>query len=382
MRNEPFSAMPSLGFSHLMFGSSPDDGDFPDLDAGVLTIRRKLSVEHAALIFRAADSPSNISGITISTDQSTQWNGPRQEARYLDTFRVRDPFVNLPVGRPVVIQEFQDEGTWNSNDFYQQFLKPMGVFHVMGVDLAAKPGMICSLRICRSQLAGRFMEDELAYLSSLLPDIARFIKLRVRLNEMEMQSRMLDTVTERLDIGVVLVDDSMRILQYVGNDAEKRLEKRGFLVSGGRLRAKSSARNRELQSLVQNAANATAGTSLACRFERIDDDAALGVVVKQMAHRVVQGEFHQRPSIMVMFRDLNADSGVSEERVKWMFDLTGAEARLARLLTEGMSLDEAAAHLNVSRNTLRSHLRVLFLKTHTSRQSELMRKLMSSLALL
>jgi DNA-binding CsgD family transcriptional regulator len=101
-----------------------------------------------------------------------------------------------------------------------------------------------------------------------------------------------------------------------------------------------------------------------------------------MTHRVLQGDFHQRPSIMVMFRDLNADCGVSEERVRWMFDLTGAEARLARLLTEGLSLDEAALHLNVSRNTLRSHLRALFVKTNTSRQSELMRTLMSSLALL
>ena len=51
--------------------------------------------------------------------------------------------------------------------------------------------------------------------------------------------------------------------------------------------------------------------------------------------------------------------------------LTSAEARLASLLASGTSLEDAAAELHISRETARSQLKVVFAKTGTHRQSEL-----------
>lgn len=56
--------------------------------------------------------------------------------------------------------------------------------------------------------------------------------------------------------------------------------------------------------------------------------------------------------------------------------LTPAEARLASALLQGTSLDEAAAQLGVTRNTIRTQLRGLFIKTDTHRQSDLLRVLL------
>jgi DNA-binding CsgD family transcriptional regulator len=53
------------------------------------------------------------------------------------------------------------------------------------------------------------------------------------------------------------------------------------------------------------------------------------------------------------------------------FRLTPSEARIALLLTEGKSLEEAARQLGVSRETVRSHLKSVFRKTGTHRQGEL-----------
>ena len=61
------------------------------------------------------------------------------------------------------------------------------------------------------------------------------------------------------------------------------------------------------------------------------------------------------------------------------FDLTRAESRLAALLVSGLSLDEAATQLRVSRETVRAHLKSAFSKTGTHRQSELI-SLISQLA--
>lgn len=57
------------------------------------------------------------------------------------------------------------------------------------------------------------------------------------------------------------------------------------------------------------------------------------------------------------------------------FGLTAAEARLARKLRDGRSLQEAADELKVSINTLRNQLRAIFDKMGLKRQSDLVRAL-------
>lgn len=56
-----------------------------------------------------------------------------------------------------------------------------------------------------------------------------------------------------------------------------------------------------------------------------------------------------------------------------LFDLTPAEARVARQLIEGRSVAEIAETASLSDSTIRNQLRAVFLKTGVSRQSELVR---------
>jgi DNA-binding CsgD family transcriptional regulator len=57
---------------------------------------------------------------------------------------------------------------------------------------------------------------------------------------------------------------------------------------------------------------------------------------------------------------------------------THAEAKLADLLVQGKSLTEASDELGVTRNTVRSQLAQLFIKTDTHRQGELLRVLLQT----
>jgi DNA-binding CsgD family transcriptional regulator len=58
-----------------------------------------------------------------------------------------------------------------------------------------------------------------------------------------------------------------------------------------------------------------------------------------------------------------------------MFGLSPAEARLAVALHDGLSLTEIADRLTLSRETLRTQLRMVFDKTGTRRQGALIRLL-------
>ena len=53
------------------------------------------------------------------------------------------------------------------------------------------------------------------------------------------------------------------------------------------------------------------------------------------------------------------------------FDLTPAEARLAQIIAQGGTLDEAAQMLDIKMSTARTQLASIFAKTKTRRQGRL-----------
>jgi DNA-binding CsgD family transcriptional regulator len=56
-----------------------------------------------------------------------------------------------------------------------------------------------------------------------------------------------------------------------------------------------------------------------------------------------------------------------------LFDLTARELQVVRLLADGHSLESLAERMGISSHTARTHLRTIFAKTSTSRQSELLK---------
>jgi DNA-binding CsgD family transcriptional regulator len=81
---------------------------------------------------------------------------------------------------------------------------------------------------------------------------------------------------------------------------------------------------------------------------------------------------------MVFIRDPEQKSVASRDVIQQLFELTPAEASLALLLADGMTLDEAADQLDIRKNTARAHLRSIFAKTGVTRQTSLVRLLLGS----
>ena len=65
-----------------------------------------------------------------------------------------------------------------------------------------------------------------------------------------------------------------------------------------------------------------------------------------------------------------------------LYSMTPAEAKLAAHMAQGWSLDQASEAWGVSLSTVRTHLKSIFIKTDTSRQVDLVRKLLSGPAML
>ncbi len=74
---------------------------------------------------------------------------------------------------------------------------------------------------------------------------------------------------------------------------------------------------------------------------------------------------------LLTFSEVKPQVGVDVELLARSFDLTPAESKLAALIGKGLTLADAALHLNVSIATVRNQLKAIFLKTETRRQSDL-----------
>ena len=88
-----------------------------------------------------------------------------------------------------------------------------------------------------------------------------------------------------------------------------------------------------------------------------------------------------RPSVCIVINDPDGQRPLPYDRLREVFGLTEAEARLAALLAGGEELRSAAAQLKITYGTARSRLTEIFLKTETRRQTELIKLLLITLAI-
>ncbi len=77
-----------------------------------------------------------------------------------------------------------------------------------------------------------------------------------------------------------------------------------------------------------------------------------------------------RCAAVLVMTPVGSSQAPATELVQSLYDLTPAEARIARGLVAGKTLEEIAAEQSVSRNTVRTHLRGVMEKTGCKRQAE------------
>jgi len=179
---------------------------------------------------------------------------------------------------------------------------------------------------------------------------------------------------DRLHLGVVLVDGEGRVVAKNRSAGEILEERDGIELRGAVLHVADPSASRRLRAFLASAdTGPLRGGALA--IPRKPPRAPLTLLIAPLGGRAGQGEAPLVKAVFISSRDRGQDTG--EEHLRRLYDLTPSEAGLASLLVQGMSLKEAAAELNVTENTARTHLKRIFDKTDTHRQGELVGLLLS-----
>jgi DNA-binding CsgD family transcriptional regulator/PAS domain-containing protein len=350
----------------------------PPWQSALQLLRDQLGAAHVTLMLRPPSPDST--GVMINTGSTTV----EAVKSYETHFFALDPFVRLQEGEVVAAEELIGK-QWLESPVYRDYLKPLDIRHLLGADVYTRDGIECRLRITRGHDAQPFSANDKTLVSTLLPHLKRSIQLHARLDSLECERQLFAGTINRMLLGIISFTQTGQILEM--NQEAKRIlgEKDGIWLSGNTLTADSVQEGRELQRMLKQAFSEHPseqeegpGVVQALSITRPSGRAKLGVLIRAIPLGQ-WSESRQRPGTVVFLRDPESSGAQpSQELVRRLFGLTRMEAQLALLLTEGLTLDEAAEQMNVRRNTARTHLRSIFSKTGVTRQTMLVRLLLNS----
>ncbi|WP_324096610.1 helix-turn-helix transcriptional regulator [Candidatus Binatus sp.] len=339
-------------------------------------LRRHLRASYVTLMLR----PPSAELEPLMVNSAGDWPITR-EAEYNKHYYALDPFVDLPPDRVFTVNELIGDANWRDSEFYKQFLKPLDILHALGADIRTDDGLECRLRVARPHREPPFSENDKLLCTSILPHLKRAVRLHSQLELMDSERRLYAGTVDRMLVGTVTLDETGAVLNSNPVADEVLREGDGLRLANGALRADLPAENRELQRLVKQALSGESGGRPAVvdaiSITRKASRGKLGVLVRSLPN-TGSSKAKRRPSVALFIRDAERKSEASREMVRRLFDLTPAEASLALALANGLTLDEAADALDIRKNTARAHLRAIFSKIGVTRQTTLVRVLLSS----
>ncbi|KVN41308.1 helix-turn-helix transcriptional regulator [Burkholderia pyrrocinia] len=368
-------------FSELMARIYQGPMEAPPWAGALELVRRWLGANYVTLILRAAASDRRAPLSVHASEHGPVVPGDG-EASYNNYYYSLDPFIGLPADRVVTADEVFGETGWLSSEFYKQFLLPSDVRHILGADLRTPSGVECRFRVCRGHAAKPFSARDKAICGLLLPHLKRAVELHSRLDSAEVERSIYANAVNRMQVGMITLDEKGAVIDMNGVADEILKQGNGLCLARGTIEATDAQENRALQRLIRHAVMGHHGTATAIveamPVTRSYDKPRLGLLVRTILLSDWSEDNKRRPAVALLLRDPDRKPQGAQEIIRKLFDLTPAETSLALLLTNGLTLEEAAEESGISKNTARTHLRAIFSKTGVTRQATLVRILLGS----
>jgi len=291
-----------------------------------------------------------------------------------------DPFANLPHNHIITPEEFLGEAQWFGSDFFVNYLQQThDIRYEIGADFRSDDHSECRFRMCKPPASGPFTEAEKNLCALLLPHFQRAVYLHSRMYTAEVEKKLFQSTFDRMHIGTIILDETGAPLT-TNNVADAILVKKSDLWLGSNgVHARQYTAEQQLQNAIELALAATDEPSItALALPRTHGVGNWKILVKSIP-RAPLVEGNHRPTVAIFIHDPDYKSAPPVDILRMLFNFTPAEANFAKLLAEGLTLDEAGEQLGITKNTVKSRLRSIFAKTGATRQSSLIRILLDTM---
>jgi DNA-binding CsgD family transcriptional regulator len=289
---------------------------------------------------------------------------------YVSKYRAINPRISamkmFSVDEPVRTEDILDIEEYKQSTYYTEFHSPYDIGDVLIAKVIEDMHRIVSWNV--SGKPG-YSIDDVERFRALCPHIRRILTISDLLEQRTTERDSLAEVLNHLAAPVIMVDPKRRIVHTNISAQEFLAEGKGLSSVHGVLTA-SDPRNQEGLRRVTRAPDLDA-KSLA--LESDEGPLTVATVLPLTSGlRAGYGKQLSASAAIFVHNQPSFDDGMVTT-LATAFGLTGAEARVLSALLEGLSLADTAARFQITVNTVRWHLKRLFEKTSTNRQSDLIR---------
>lgn len=261
-------------------------------------------------------------------------------------------------------------------DFYRGFLQPRGLLHLLCGVVDQRQRGAHVLAAYRDETQAPFDAADKARWSRLLDHVTLSMRSHWRWQEAHELAHALLRLSHHDANPAVLVTAEAEPLYTNGAAAQLLEARRGMRLEDGRLVAANPGDRRLLAETISRVAQQDPGPrgarpAVLTMPGTRDDPAPVVVVVRPvgMVFRCHAGG--ARGLALVAVRGSQMGHDPADCIFADQYELTPAQSKVCALVFAGHPLGAIAQHLGLSENTVRSHLKQIFLKTDTHGQMEL-----------
>ncbi|MCG8672311.1 MAG: helix-turn-helix transcriptional regulator [Pseudomonadales bacterium] len=344
-------------------------------------LKQILNLQHATLIVRPPSA--NDAGLIYTSGDDIDVPILGNEVGSYTNLYAQDPLVNLPVNKVITIEDIMPRAQLLKNEYYEMFLKPFDIYFIAGIDWQYDKDSRISIRFTRTEEQGEFNQDEKDFFELLIPHLEQSVALGIQLRQLDSERQIYADSISKRSIGIITLDKNNCILQC-NTTAERVLEEGdGVKEVQKRIKLNNSTENESLTGFLNEAIDAIKNQDRS-QINALSVSRDSGKAAYQMMIKPMPVDFHNEsdltPYLTILIQDPEKNLEISVRTLMNLYQLTMSEATIAILLAEGHTTDEVATELDIKKNTVRAHLRSMFVKMGVTQQSMLVSLVLTSLA--
>jgi DNA-binding CsgD family transcriptional regulator len=252
----------------------------------------------------------------------------------------------------------------NQEPIYRDFWRPQGVGWAVGTAMPIPTGENVSIILTRRTERGPVERPFVQKLDELRPHLARSALMSARL-QLE-RARMASKTLAALGLPALVLNEQGKVL--TANTLIETLT--GYVQ--WRAQDRVSLKDRAADQLLRDAiATIDAAGGSVRSFPVRDAGAEAMMVAHVIPIRLSARDIFVRCAAALVLTPVTLPQAPPVELVQSLFDLTPAEARVARSLASGETVETIASARGVSQNTIRAHVRGVLEKTGCNRQVDI-----------
>ncbi len=334
----------------------------PECWPGVLEDLSGIAGARAGFLFVSRDEIHNW---TSSTPIGVEALGPLVKSGWVARSERFNRFIRRQHSGFLIDSDIFEPEEFEADPFYRDVLYPRGLGWAAGTCVQLPTGDTFTMSLEREFARGPVEGERIAALDSLRPHIARGAMMSTRL-QLERAAAVGETLGA-IGLAAAVLNEAGTVL--AANPALEAMTGRLHWRAFGRLSLSDKTADRLLRDAIEQIEMNSDRQVRSFPVRGVGDEPSL--VAHVLPIRLSARDIFIRSAAVLVLTPVSLPETASVELVQSLFDLTPAEARVARGLARGRTVDDIAAESDVTVNTVRTQVRGVLEKTGCTRQVEI-----------